>query len=80
MIRNKRTTELGRAPAVGDPLFLAEMAQFFMQTCSGQKPGREPARGGCRWRHVDIPAKLTGARHELCTWGQPTSHQTWCGR
>jgi hypothetical protein len=32
------------------------------------------ARGGCRRRYaaVDIPAKLTGARHELCTWGEPT--------
>jgi hypothetical protein len=30
------------------------------------------ARGACRRRRVDIPAKLTGARHELCTWGEPT--------
>ena len=30
------------------------------------------ARGVCRRRCVDIPAKLTGARHELCTWGEPT--------
>ena len=30
------------------------------------------ARGACRRRYVDIPAKLTGPRHELCTWGEPT--------
>jgi hypothetical protein len=30
------------------------------------------ARGGCRRRCVDIPAKLTGVRHELGTWGEPT--------
>jgi hypothetical protein len=30
------------------------------------------ARGACRRRCVDILAKLTGARHELCTWGEPT--------
>jgi hypothetical protein len=29
------------------------------------------ARGAGRRRHVDIPAKLTGARR-LCTWGEPT--------
>jgi hypothetical protein len=28
--------------------------------------------GAGRRRYVDIPAKLTGARHELCTWGEPT--------
>jgi hypothetical protein len=32
----------------------------------------EKARGACRRRYVDIPAKLTGARHELYTWGEPT--------
>jgi hypothetical protein len=27
----------------------------------------------CTWRHlIRKPAKLTGARHELCTWGEPT--------
>ena len=30
------------------------------------------ARGACRRRYVDIPAELTGPRHELCTWGEPT--------
>jgi hypothetical protein len=30
------------------------------------------AQWGGRRRYVDIPAKLTGARHELCTWGEPT--------
>jgi hypothetical protein len=30
------------------------------------------AQGACRRRCVDIPAKLTGARYELCTWGEPT--------
>ena len=30
------------------------------------------ARGACRRRCEDIPAKLTGPRHELCTWGEPT--------
>ena len=30
------------------------------------------ARGAGRRRCVDIPAKLTGARHELGTWGEPT--------
>jgi hypothetical protein len=30
------------------------------------------ARGACRRRCVGIPAKPTGARHELCTWEDPT--------
>ena len=26
-----------------------------------------------KWRHlIRKPAKLTGTRHELCTWGEPT--------
>jgi hypothetical protein len=26
-----------------------------------------------KWRHLlRKPAKLTGTRHELCTWGEPT--------
>jgi hypothetical protein len=26
-----------------------------------------------KWRHlIRRPAKLTGPRHELCTWGEPT--------
>jgi hypothetical protein len=35
------------------------------------KPGRKPG-GGCMRRCVGILAKLTGTRHELCTWGEPT--------
>jgi hypothetical protein len=30
------------------------------------------ARWACRRRCVVTPAKLTGPRHELCTWGEPT--------
>jgi hypothetical protein len=49
--------------------FGAEIA--FYANLQWAKTGAR-ARGACRWRHVDIPAKLTGARHELCTWGEPT--------
>jgi hypothetical protein len=38
------------------------------------------ARGrACRRRYVDIPAKLTGARHELCACYMGGAHQIWCG-
>jgi hypothetical protein len=36
---------------------------------TGRKPRTDMA---VKWRHlIRRPAKLTGPRHELCTWGEP---------
>jgi hypothetical protein len=55
----------------GIHFFWAGIAVYTLYKPAVAKTGAK-ARGACRRRYVDIPAKLTGARHELCAWGEPT--------
>jgi hypothetical protein len=44
------------------------------QSGIGAELGESPGRGSeaVKWRQlIRRPAKLTGPRHELCTWGEP---------
>jgi hypothetical protein len=48
-------------------------AQTATQSDMGAVLGESPGHAKMKWRHlVRKPAKLTGTRRELCTWGEPT--------
>jgi hypothetical protein len=53
-------------------------AQSATQSDMGADLGESSGHMLMKWRHlIRKPAKLTGTRRELCTWGEPT--RTWCG-
>jgi hypothetical protein len=81
MAPHPRETRVGLdtfCPGTGSSL--TEAGQHIPSEISVLRPmGCATSTYGHRYGRSRKPAKLTGARHELCTWHMGGAHQTWCG-